>query len=363
MRWIELAVTVMIVLGTAGCSHAGPSADQIARTLREGLIEFATGTDASLRGLSAIDTQTAWASGSGGTILRTTTGGLSWRNVSIADAAGLDLRMIHAFDADRACALSAGSPARLYRTENGGATWTLVYEDRRPEIFFDAMRLEGEDFGIAFGDPIDGRLQIISTRDGGRTWRPHGQESCPASLPGEAGFAASNSALAISGRTVCIGLGGATGVGVARIAMSGDRGQSWVMRETPLAASASSGVFSVALADGGRLALAVGGNYLVPDDGSGTAAVSIDGGKSWRVPDGPGPRGYRSGLAFIPSLGAGVALAVGPSGADVTTDSGRSWLPVALGAWHAVQTSRDGSSVWVSGAAGRVGRIVVPDHR
>jgi len=40
-----------------------------------------SGTDASLRGVSAVDDRTAWVSGSKGTVLRTVDGGATWTAV------------------------------------------------------------------------------------------------------------------------------------------------------------------------------------------------------------------------------------------------------------------------------------------
>src|SRR4051812_1830883 len=50
-----------------------------------------TGSPARLRGLAPVSARTAWVSGSGGTVLRTTDGGRTWADVSPPDAAGLEL--------------------------------------------------------------------------------------------------------------------------------------------------------------------------------------------------------------------------------------------------------------------------------
>ena len=51
-------------------------------------------TRASLRGVSAVDARTVWASGSGGTWLLTTDGGVTWRAAKVAGAEALDFRGI-----------------------------------------------------------------------------------------------------------------------------------------------------------------------------------------------------------------------------------------------------------------------------
>src|ERR1035441_380280 len=65
-------------------------------------------TRASLRGVSAVDAQTVWASGSGGTWLVTTDGGVNWRAAKIPGAEALDFRGIRAIDAHTVYLMSAG---------------------------------------------------------------------------------------------------------------------------------------------------------------------------------------------------------------------------------------------------------------
>ena len=75
---------------------------------------------ASLRGLSVVTAEIAWASGSSGTWLRTIDGGETWENGVIAGLDTVDFRSLHAFDALTAIAVSAGQPAVIYKTIDGG---------------------------------------------------------------------------------------------------------------------------------------------------------------------------------------------------------------------------------------------------
>lgn len=350
-----LMLCAFVFLG--GCSKE-VTPRQMADRIGANMVEFASGSDASLRGLSPVNDRIAWASGTDGTVLRTTTGGSRWENVSVPGAVGVDFRSIHALDAQRAVVLSAGSPARLYRTVDGGASWTLVHEDTRSSIFYDAMRFSDSDFGIAFSDPIDGHLQLISTEDGGQTWRRHTAGASPKTLDGHAGFAASNSGLAIAHNTVCIGLGGATETGQVRIALSRNRGRIWTTTDVGMKASESAGVFSVAM-NGSRHIIAVGGDFLQPEQATDNIIVSTNHGRTWHVPEGPRPRGYRSAVSYFPAMGEGVLVAVGPTGMDASFDFGQSWLGVNRMPWHAAMASPDGDALWLSGANGRLGRIQI----
>ena len=71
--------------------------------------------------------------------------------------------------------------------------------------------------------------------------------------------------------------------------------------------------------------------------------------------DGPGE--YRSGSAWVPRLPK-TAVAVGPTGSDVTTDGGRTWTRFDTGSFDAVDCARTGAC-WASGAQGAAARLVV----
>lgn len=358
MRWMGSLLLVLVLCSAVGCTQSNLSARSLASCLKGLWPEFDTGSVASLRGISAVSEHVAWASGSGGTVLRTVDGGQTWQDASIVAAADLDFRMIHAFDERTAVALSAGAPARLYRTEDAGATWSLVYEDARPEIFFDGMRFADGQFGIAFGDPIAGRIQIITTTDGGRSWTRGKPGASPQALAGEAGFAASNSGVAIVGHSMYIGLGGQTELGRVRIARSRIGGQSWSVHDWPMRSGESSGIFSIAFSDAWH-GVAVGGDYLNPDASDDNLIVTSNGGASWSRPTGVPPGGYRSAVVPLTPWGKGAFLAAGPNGSDVSVDFGRTWTGVDRIGWHALSVTSDGAWMWSSGGDGRVGRLDV----
>jgi photosystem II stability/assembly factor-like uncharacterized protein len=66
-------------------------------------------TTASLRGIHSIGNGVAWASGTEGTILRTTDEGATWQSCTTPpDAEKLDFRGIQAFDQNTAIVMSSG---------------------------------------------------------------------------------------------------------------------------------------------------------------------------------------------------------------------------------------------------------------
>ncbi|MFF5026405.1 WD40/YVTN/BNR-like repeat-containing protein [Streptomyces collinus] len=306
------------------------------------------------RGLSAVDRDTAWLAGTQGTVLRTTDGGTSWRNVSPPGAGGLQFRDVEAFDARRAVvlAIGEGEDSRVYWTDDGGATWTESFRNPDPKAFYDCMAFFDRRHGLAMSDPVDGRFRILSTRDGGRSWRVLPAAGMPAALDGEAGFAASGQCLVTSGpKDVWLATGGGAH---ARVLHSADRGLTWTAAETPVpAGDPAKGVFALAFRDRTH-GLAVGGDYRPDQSSPRAAAVTADGGRTWRPAATP-PPAYRSGAAWLPHS-RGAALAVGPGGTDLTTDGGRTWRTVDTGSYDTVDCAPD-LSCWASGEQGRVARL------
>ena len=317
-----------------------------------------SGVTSSLRGLCVVDSETVWASGSGGTVIKTVDGGHHWENVSVPDAENLDFRDLHAFDSRTAVLLTAGQPARVYRTDNGGSTWGLQFEHPNKKSFFDAISFFDHQHGIAMSDPVDDRVLLIETLDGGETWKELPAARRPIKEKGEAGFAASGTNMRVVGDSVYIALGGAEkdqSEDSSRVVVSHDRAHSWAAASVPMPRNASSGVFSMVFIDP-QNAFVVGGDYLNQSERQGIAARSQDGGKTWVTPSGKLPRGYRSGVALGRMKNQAFLVAVGPKGTDISWDLGQNWSAASDQGFHAVQFTTDGTVGWASGADGALGR-------
>ena len=76
-----------------------------------------------------MNSSVVWASGTGGTWLRTLDSGAHWTSGVVAGAADLDFRGIRAWTANTAILLSSGTgeKSRIYKTTDGGARWTLLF--------------------------------------------------------------------------------------------------------------------------------------------------------------------------------------------------------------------------------------------
>jgi photosystem II stability/assembly factor-like uncharacterized protein len=313
-------------------------------------------TQASLRGL-CVCSDTAWASGSGGTYLHTVDLGRSWQAGTVAGAEPLDFRDVHCWDQKQAILLSAGSPAAIYKTEDAGVTWRRTFFDESPQIFFNSMAFWDDSNGIAVGDPIDGKFVVILTDDGGESWQALSPENLPPALAGEANFAASGTCLAVHGTDmVWFGTGGPA----ARVFRSSDRGATWSVAETPLRNGESSqGVFSLYFSDD-QNGIAVGGDYQDVGNQLDNAAITSDGGASWSAVPSP-PTGFRECVVPMSQQTPWLLMAVGPSGTDISFDNGRTWNGAGAPAVHAAAFTADGSRGWAVGADGLVATWATPE--
>jgi photosystem II stability/assembly factor-like uncharacterized protein len=344
-----LFLSLALVISTVGTSP------QDARSARQPFhwTALSTGVEARLRGVSAASDQVAWASGSNGTVIRTTDGGATWQRLAIPGSEKLDFRDIDAVDENTAYALSIGPGelSRIYKTSDAGATWTQQFVNGDPKAFYDAMAFWDERRGVAVSDSVDGQFVILTTRDGGASWTRVPSPALPAALPNEGFFAASGTNVTVAAPDhVWLGTGAAS---EARVLHSSDGGRTWAVSKTPLAAGPSAGIFSIAFS-GPRHGIVVGGDYKAEMAATDNAAVTADGGASWAPIK--GLSGFRSVVAIVPGSPASI-VAAGPSGTDASLDGGNTWTPITGPGFHAFSLAPRGSVGFGVGEKGTAGRL------
>jgi len=331
LTWIITAATA------AGCV-VSPQREAASWQVR------ACGVDHSLRGLAPLSAEVCYVGGAHGTLRKSTDGGATWLDVAPRGAEACDFRDVEVLPSGAVVAMVAGAPARLYRSSDGGASWSMVHEDPRPAAFFDAVAFDGPR-GVVFGDALGGRFVLLESDDAGRTWREAPVAALPAPMGREAGFAASGTCVVPAARGFSLVTGGDA---CRHVAFGRDRRPRAVA--LPLRrGSASCGAFSIAWR--GQRAVCVGGDYRAPTTREGTAAFSIDGGRTWRAAD---AGGYRSGVVWVTDRDV---LAVGSHGASWSDDGGQPFVAFGSEPFHSVARGRDGS-IWACGSAGRVARLV-----
>ncbi|WP_335964498.1 oxidoreductase [Galbibacter sp. PAP.153] len=246
--------------------------------------------------------------------------------------------------------LSVANPALLYKTGNRGKM-ELVYQEDNEKVFYDAMRFWNDQEGIAMGDPTNGCLSIIITRDGGNTWNKLACEALPDGSNAEAAFAASNTNIAIVGNNTWIATGGKK----ARIFYSPDKAKTWQVFETPIVqGEPTQGIYSVDFYDEMN-GFVIGGDYTQPENNKANKAVTNDGGKTWKlVGEGQEP-GYRSCVQYLPGREAKELVTVGFKGISFSNDGGQTWKQLSNEAFYTIRFVND--SIAYAAGNGRISKL------
>lgn len=294
------------------------------------LIPLVTDAKTSMRGLSVVNKDVIWVSGSKGQVGKSLDGGKTWQWTQPKGYETLDFRDIQAFDQKKAIIVNAGSPAYILSTVDGGKTWRENYKNTDTAIFLDGMDFWDAQNGMVFGDPINHKMQLLRTNDGGLTWKNISDLLKTPMQVGEAGFAASGTTIKTAGNgQVWV----ATGGKVSNIYYSTNYGNTWKVFKCPIIQGESStGVFSLDFFDE-KNGIVVGGNYLKDKDNTNNVLYTRNGGKTWKKSKQP-VAGYRSGVTYVTK---DFCVATGTSGTDISKDGGKNWQNISLLSFNAVK--------------------------
>jgi len=309
------------------------------------IVQLQTGKPTSIRGLSVVDDNLAWISGSRGYIAITRDGGKTWDWTQVKGFEKADFRDIEAFSDKDAVIMSSGTPALVLKTTNGGATWQEKYRNTDTTYFLDAMDFDSPKHGLILGDPIKNKFLLLETNNGGETWAPF--KNVPDALPGEAAFAASGTCLRVTNGNILIASGGSN----SRLISYSQKKQIWDYSNFPIThGKASQGAFSVAV--GKTNGIMIGGNY---EKDKITDSVSVS-----YIPSPfkllnvtvKQPAGFQSCVEYITG---DIFLATGTPGSNITTDGGKVWKQIDSTSYNVCRKAKHGKLVLLAGNGGKIG--------
>ena len=134
-------------------------------------------------------------------------------------------------------------------------------------------------------------------------------------------FAASNTNIIIKGNNTWLVSGGKK----TRVFYSSDKGITWKVYETPIVqGEAMTGIFTADFYND-KIGFVAGGNYEKPNQNFQNKALTIDGGKTWKLVGENAGFGYASCVQFVPNSNGKELVAVGANGLFYSHDSGNSW--------------------------------------
>ncbi len=312
-----------------------------------------TSMTGSMRGLDVLNESCVWISGSGGEYCFTTDAGASWTKSVVPGAELLDFRDLHVFSEKSALLMSAGpgEASRVYRTDDAGQSWVLCYQNTDSLAFFDGMDFLNDNEGVIFSDPVDSKLNLMVTKDGGRNWVRQNPESLPELKTGEYAFAASGTSIMYD---LDGGLWIATGGSEARIWHANSIDGLWKIFTPPvIQGDPAAGLFSVSLQSDSKR-IAVGGHYQKMDIMGSNVVLWDEKSQDWFVPEGGKSLPFMECVRWVSD---DAVVAAGPPGVFFSPDSGESWTRIYDDGFHTFDVSQKGRVGWLALNKGIVKRM------
>ena len=322
---------------------------------------LASSNKVSIRGLSVVNDNVFWASGSGGMVAKSTDGGKNIEWTLVPGFEKRDFRDIEAFDQNTAIIMAVDQPAIILKTTDGGKNWKKVFDDTTTGMFLDAMHFEkvdGKLVGMVVGDPIKNKIFYAKTFDGGDSWiKPSKKELkyVPTVPAGEAMFASSGTNIAITNYSKDAPWLVVTGGTKSRL--KDFLNHSFNDSLPLLQGFSSAGANSIAFNNKIQKGVIVGGDFA-HDTISRFNCILVafeNGNRTYTTPI-VNPHGYRSCVIY---LDYETLITCGTSGIDISNDGGIHWEQVSKESFHVVQKAKDGRAVYLAGGRGKIAKLIL----
>ncbi len=311
-----------------------------------------SGNKTSLRGLSVVNDNVVWVSGSGGTVGKSSNGGKNWKWMTVRGFEKTEFRDIEAFDGSTAVIMGIDTPAVILKTTDGGDSWTVVYKNKTKGMFLDAMDFVGDEYGIVIGDPIAGKIFIAETFNAGDTWMELGLEGKrPVADSGEAFFAASGTNIRLMIDKQFYAASGGT---KSRLIQRFEATPLPVIQGKETTGANSIDVYDSGNGKGSKNMVVVGGDFNADSSSQKNCFITTDGGKTWKAPKEP-PHGYRSCVEY---LSKDDLLSCGLTGVDYSFNGGKNWKWISKESFHVCRIAKLGTAIYLAGNNGKIGKIV-----
>jgi hypothetical protein len=302
----------------------------------------------SIRGLSVVNDQIAWVSGSNGTVGKSTDGGNTWKWTVVKNFEKRDFRDIEAFDENTAIIMAIAEPANILKTVDGGNTWKTVFIDSTKGMFLDAMDFTGKK-GVVIGDPVNQKIFSAYTEDGGDSWKISPGLSNIAMPDGEAFFASSGTNIKVTKKSF-------TPIFVSGGTRSSIYNSATFQHILPIEQGrTSTGANSIALSPKNEMeGIVVGGDFQNDTSTRNNCVLFSLLPYSVHSPM-TAPHGYRSCVEYISE---NRLVSCGTSGVDISEDGGMNWKLISKESFHVCAKAKEGNAVFLAGINGKIARLI-----
>ena len=241
--------------------------------------------------------------------------------------------------------MGIGEPAYILRTSDAGETWKVVYENKTKGMFLDAIEFWNEMSGIVVGDPINNKIFIARSFDGGMSWKDIPSAQFPVADSGEAMFASSGTNVRKLNQQEAVYVTG------------GLRSRLYIRNkkiDLPIVqGKETTGANSLAVKNN-KTMIIVGGDFNAKDSVEKNCFITTDGGKTFVSPSIP-PHGYRSCVEYLSGKDW---ISCGFNGVDISRYDGRQWKWISKKSFHVCRKAKNGKAVFLAGAEGKIGKLL-----
>ena len=320
-------------------------------SISQDIIMLTSGQKTSLRGLSVVDDNIVWTSGSNGMVGKSLDGGNFFRWMQVSGYEKRDFRDIEALDSSIALIMAVSEPALILKTYDGGKSWKKVFEDTTTGMFLDAMDFDGAN-GVVVGDPILDKVFLSQTTNFGDTWFVRKNKANDILMEkGEAFFASSGSNIKMSGTKKRQSDFFYVSGGMQSRFFVADKSFPLPLQK----GKASTGANSVDYFSSKKKGIIVGGDFANDKrKDSSCILFSLNKNPVFTLPETP-LNGYRSAVCYITDA---EIIACGTSGIDLSVDGGKNWKLISDIGFHVVKKAKKGTAVFFAGSNGRIGKFV-----
>lgn len=217
-------------------------------------------------------------------------------------------------------AINVEKPAEFFKIDKKSLQYEVISKDTAKTAFYDALMFHNRKF-YTLSDPDNNlKLKFIEFDYNKNHFNSKLYDN-PLLRKGEGAFAGSNTNISAFKDWIWI----ATSWKILRLNLKNNEIEPFY---TGMETGFTTGIFSIDFYDE-NFGIAVGGNYMYPEDNQNNIATTTNGGKDWKVQASGKNGGYKSCVKIRPRSKGKDIIAVGSKNIEFSDDYGKSWTTIS----------------------------------